>query len=520
MSVSQLNAREIDLTNSEHVKRIILEIESEQNRRRKKNAWVLNQCKEGNQREYVQDTLASLYPETSSKFRLGDINICGKIDNKLSKAYKQAPLRKCEKDKESEALEAIYNDYHFDLAFKEADSIFNLHKYVFLWLTWQNPDSKLGIQVGSYVLHALKPYEYDLIRDQVTGEPIIFIQSQAESEVTRLAGKSDGVEQTITESQSDTSAESKIYYLWDAKHYVEVVVKKSKGHGNEAKETMSINYQEKKNNIIARLPGTYLQADSSVDYPVKSNLAYQSIDWNVAFSDLKTAAATQGHGQLVISHPEGQKFKKVHMGMHTSVLLPQSKKPDAPPTTANYISASPDLAGQLDVLKFDITNLLDDYGIKAKGAIEGGADKFSSGLDRLLSEADVQDQVEGNQSLYAVTLEQGNFKTLKAYESAMSQNPFSTTESLAVTFEKPKVMISDKETLENIKSRDEQGLLMSWEKHVILNPNLSEKQAREREEAIQAEKQEKLKAMSDLMGDEVEDEDIEDDNKDIEENAE
>jgi len=43
----------------------------------------------------------------------------------------------------------------------------------------------------------------------------------------------------------------------------------------------------------------------------------------------------------------------------------------------------------------------------------------------------------------------------------MHQKTFSKTESLKVTFEKPKVLISDKETLDNIKNRDEQGLYFS-----------------------------------------------------------
>ena len=504
MPVSQLNAREIDIHNSEHVKLLVGEIDNEQNRRRKREAWVLNQCKEGNQREYVLQELARLYPKTHTKFRVGDINIPKKIDRKLNKAYKNQPIRKCKSNKEDQALEDFYDSFHFGRSFKEADSIYNLHKYVCMWLTWQNPDKVLGIEEGSYVLHALKPYEYDLVRDQVTGEPIIFSQNYPESTITQLAGKSDGIEQTISESQSDTAANTRVYTFWSKDKYSKVIVKKAKGHGNQSEEQMTINFIDKKANVINRLPIEYLQADSSVDYPIANNLSSQSIDWNVAFSDLKTATATQGHGQLVIKHPEGQKNKDVHMGMHTAISLPQSKKPDAPETDAKYISASPDLAGQLGVLKFDLTNLLDDYGIKAKGAIEGGVDDFASGFDRLLSEADVQDTIEANQGLYSTTLEKGVFDILKAYENAMSQNPFPKTDKLNVTFEKPKVLISDKETLENIEKREALGLILPFEKHMIINPNLTEDEAKKREEEIQKIKKERIQEMADVMGSEEE----------------
>jgi len=504
MPVAQLAARQIDLTSIDHIKRIVLEIDNEQNRARKRKAWVLNQCKEGNQREYVTKALASHYPETSSKFRIGDINIPLKVDNKLSKAYKQSPIRSAKNETETTALNTIYKKYHFSRAYKEADSIFNLHKYVALWLTWQNPDDKLGIDEGSYVLHALKPYEYDLIRDQVTGEPIIFIQSHATTEITQLAGRSDGIEQTISESQSDTSAQSRVYYLWDKDNYVEVVVTRSNTNADD-NEDMTVKLIETKPNDLERLPITYLQADSSVDYPVANNISSQSIDWNVSFSDLKTASSTQGHGQLVITHPEGQKLAQVHMGMHTAISLPQSKKQDAKGTDAKYISASPDLGGQLDVLKFDILNILDDHGIKAKGAIEGGVEQFASGFDRLLSEADVQDILENNQSLYSDILEQGTFLVLKAHEEAMAQQTFSATTELEITFEKPKVLISDAETLANIKSREELDTILPWEKHIILNPNLTEKQAKAREEEIQGIKEERIKKQLELTGGNAED---------------
>jgi hypothetical protein len=510
-----LDARQIDLENISHIKELVLDIESEQNKRRKRNAWKLNQTLEGNQAEYTRQVLAETYPKTHTKFRLGDINIPLKVDNKISRAYKQSPLRSCTSENETKALESIYNEFKFQRAFKEADSVFNLHKYVCLWLTWQNPDPKLNIIDGSYVLHALKPYEYDLVRDQVTGEPVVFIQSHAQAEVTQLAGRSDGIEQTISESQSDTSAQTRIYYFWDKDFYGVYEVKRAT---TATEEDFTVRIIDIKPNLLECLPITYLQADSSVDYPVDANIAEQSIDWNVAFSDLKTAAATQGHGQLILTHPEGQKLKDVHMGMHTAISLPQSAKPDAAPTDAKYISANPDLGGQLEVLKFDIVNILDDHGIKAKGAIEGGTDKFSSGFDRLLSEADVQDEIEDNQSLYSITLEQGNFKVLKATEKAMNQKTFSENSELEVTFEKPKVLISDKETLDNIEKREELGLILPWEKHIIMNPNLTEEQAKKREEEIVKHKEEKLKKQMELMEGEGNDDD-QDEDEDKDENS-
>jgi len=498
--MSYIAARDLDITKKEHVTKIIMEIDDEQNRKRRKKAWIANQCLEGNQAEYVTKEIARLYPQTFSKFRIGDISIVKKVNDKQAKAYTNTPIRIADSEKETATLHDFYKKYHFHRSLVEFDSIFNLYKYGALWLTWQNPEEREA-EEGRYILHALAPYEFDLVRDQVSGEPILFILNYPDNEVTEDAGGSDGIEQLISESQSDTSAQSKIYKIWGFQTYVEVRVKKASGHGNTTAEKMEVQYLDIKPNPIGRLPIAYLQKDLAVDYPVDNNLAEQSISWNVSFSDLKTAASTQGHGQLVVSYPEGMKMQAMHMGMHTAISLPQSKKPDAPRTEAEYISASPDLAGQLEVLKFDLKNILDDHGIKSKGSIEGSSDKFSSGFDRLLSEADVQDLIEGNQTIYADELEPELFLTLKAFEQAMNQTTFNKTEMLQVHFEKPKVLISDKETLENIEKREALGLMLPHEKHMILNPNLTEEQAKEREEKIKAFKKEQLSEMQSLMGD-------------------
>lgn len=486
MPVSQLNAREIDLHNTGHVKGLILEIESEENRKRRRHAWQAYQCLEGNQKEYVQDELRRIYPETYDKFRVGDISIPKKVIDKKAKSYKQVPARSLDNDKETEDLNAIYDEFHFHRSFKEWDRIFNYHKYGFMWLTWQNPEERQE-EEGRYVMHALAPYEFDLVKDQKTGEPLIFILNYPDTTVTQQAGGSDATEQTIAESQSDTSSETKVYAMWSSKQFAKVQIKRAKGHGNANKEQVSVTFLKKAENEIGRLPGAYLQKDAAIDYPVPSNLHRQSISWNVSFSDLKTAAATQGHGQLVIKHPEGQPVKQAHMGMYTALALPQSKRADSPATEAEYISASPDLPGQLSVLKFDLMNILDEQGIQAKGALEGGVEKFSSGFDRLLSEADVQDVIEDNQNMYSRTIEQDIFLTLQAYEEAMNKGTFKS-ERLDVSFEKPKVLISDKETLDNLKLRDELGTILDYEKHMILDPNLDEEQAKEREAEIQEQK--------------------------------
>jgi len=48
MPVSQLPARQIDIHNTDHLRRIVAEIDNEQNRRRKRDAWQAFQVKNDN----------------------------------------------------------------------------------------------------------------------------------------------------------------------------------------------------------------------------------------------------------------------------------------------------------------------------------------------------------------------------------------------------------------------------------------------------------------------------------------
>jgi len=179
------------------------------------------------------------------------------------------------------------------------------------------------------------------------------------------------------------------------------------------------------------------------------------------------------------------------MGMHTSIDVPLPKKLDVPQPDVNYINANPDLTGQLDVLKFEAIMILNEHQVKAKSTISGGVDKFTSGFDRLLADADCQDVIADNQSLYAENLEQGVYHVIQSGEETMSRNTF-TSEDVIVKYPKPKVLISDKETIANIKAQEEEGLIFPWEKHIIMNPNLSEEQARKREEEINKIKEEEF----------------------------
>ena len=499
-----LDPLNLDITKLDHVELIIQEIEDWQNLERKRKAFRDHQIATGNQKFYVQDAVREQFPDSWMKFRLGNISLAAEVINKKAKAYKNSPRRELETKTQTQTYEAIFKKGKFNRALKEFDWIFNYYKYALACVSWvpdsDNEDTDSG---GVYNLKALKPYEYDLIRDKRTGEPLIFIMSLPDNDITGFVGNNDGDEEIITESQADISAQTELYAMWSKTSHV--IVRKTTtteedAQGNiimlERFEVLSVNKGDV-NPFAPKLPISFVSKDTSTEYPTGNQLADQSIDFNVGFSNLKTASDVQGHGQLVYKRAHNQKKKTLHMGMFTAIDIPLPKTNDVPQPSVDYINPTPDLAGQLDTLKFEATMILNEHQIRAKSSISGGADKFTSGFDRLLADADCQDVIEDNQSLYSTHLEQDLYQIIKSGEEQLSNNIL-TSDEVIVKYPKPKVLISDKETISNIDQQKEKGLIFSHEKHMIMDPNLDVKAAKKREKEIQIEREEEATREADL----------------------
>ena len=81
---------------------------------------------------------------------------------------------------------------------------------------------------------------------------------------------------------------------------------------------------------------------------------------------------------------------------------------------------------------------------------------------------------------------------MKAYQEVENRDHF-VSETLSVNYRKPKVLISDAETLANIEKQLGLGLIEEWEKFKIMNPNLSEEECRAKLDRINKEKLERQK---------------------------
>ena len=463
------------------VKDYVRYFSSRVNRERKRRAYQGYEIMMGLQKWYVMETLQDLYPDNYQRFRIGDISIAKKVVEKKSRAYSQQPSRQVESGQE--VLDKIYANQDFFQAFKEFDMIYNYFKYAFMWV--RHYPSKMPGEMGTYSLRALKPFEFDVIFNEDGTIKLFAICYDKMDSFTESYFTNQFSIYNRFPAQLKLDIGECLFSVW-SKDEINFVKGGVGGVGEVTAEMP---------NELGIIPGAYLQQETKPEYPLPQILGQQCIDWNTAFSDLKTAATTQGHGQLVIKYPiKSEKAPKVKVGMYNAMALPQLHPDQGPETSADYINAKPDLNGQLEVLRFDLMQILEDHGLRGRKSVSvNSTEQFASGFDRLISEADVQYIIDNNQSLYAEKLEQHIFGVIKQFETRLMRTDFSSVERMEVKFDKPKVLISDRETLENLSMRMNLGVIASWEKHKIIDPNLTDEEAKERQKMIEKDTKEQMK---------------------------
>lgn len=469
----------MDIRNPDVAKEIINDIEAEQTMKRRVGEYAAYKVDSGAQLEYVRDRLERLFPESYLTMRVSDISLSHKVLSKLSKAYKDRPIRTMGSG--TDVLNEIYKEGNFNRGFKDFERDFNRQGYGLLWVNLVN---------GKLCLHSLKGFESFVIRNEASGDLEAVIINYPDSEITTTASSdTDYMDQIIAESQNDSSAQSRIYAMWTKDHHSVWRIQPSKSNrGNFVKTIMNMEIpgNEHMSNDLGILPFVFASKSTAIDLPFLNPLTEQSIMYNVLQSDLLTSCALQGYGQLVTKMPEGMEVTRLNTGMTTAINLPLVEGADEQ-ADASYINANPDLKGMSDTIKEYAEQVLSQHGITSGQA----AGEFNSGLERLIANADVTDIIDSNQAYFA-EIEEEVANIVKVYGEKFGEFSIRKEDEFRVVFPKAKVTISDAETLQNIKTRMELGLITEVEAMQIIDPNLDDDDAREKLELIKAEKQEKL----------------------------
>ena len=474
----------IDLLNKQVVSTIITQIDSSENRDFRTASWDAYQVYNGNQFVYTQNELKKAFPKSWDKMTVSDISISQKVMAKIAKAYKQTPLRFLE-DK-NEELQELYSKAGHDRAMRSFDLWYNLHRECLFWVNWNE----------GYMPVVLQPHEYSVIINPDTLKLECVILNYPDQTITSIINTGqDGINELIADSQADAAGNSKTYVMWtDDQH---VVVRRN-AEVIDDRIHVNIDYVDIPDNPsnvnpLGVLPFVYRSRDAISEKPLPNPLTRQSTTWNFQNSFYLSSANIQGFGQLVITKSvDDPDIGKVTSGLTTGMVINQSNNPDSPAADAKYINPKPDLNGQKEALMTYLAEVVSEHTGGGVKGVKGDSQSFSSALERMISESPVQEIIESNQSTYS-DVEKEAFEILKIQMDNEGANIF-RDDSLEIIFTKPKVLISDKEVLENIEKRINLGLIEKHEALMLLDPNMSEEAAKEKLIRIQDEKMTNMEA--------------------------
>lgn len=478
-------ADKINLLDKNFIQTLITEITTGERLERQRAHLDAYQVYRGAVAPKVRSKLQLTRPKTWKNFTLSDVSVSKVVTNKKAQAYKNIPLRTVEGDKEkSTEYQNLMKEVQSHRYWKEFDEVFNLQLEALAWFRY-DPNR------AQFFMTTLAPYEYSLVRDKDNGIVEVVILHYPNSRTAESTGQGDGKSDVIAESQDDGAWDGDTFALWSNDQHVVVrreKVKESFGGGTVVKvniDFVPIPDNPENINPLGILPFAYLSKDNSVDNPYFNPITEQTITYNVMNSITMTASMIQGTGQYVLSYPESMEgnMDKQAMGLHVAAMLPQKEAPGAPRTEATFISPSPDLAGMLNVQNEYLAKVLKEQGIFSSQGVTGDSESFSSALERTVANADVQSIIESNQMLYQ-SVEENVFEIAKAWDrllNATQRTPrlFNDDDVLNVTYEKPKILISDTEVLSNIEKRLSLGLMTKLQALQAIDPNLSDDEAQE-----------------------------------------
>lgn len=431
---------------------ILKEANSDAEKSRRNKEYENHMIYEGQLHLFVEKKLENMYPRTWESYNVADYNLHKKVTDKKSKSYVKPPQRSLDQQTESDLYSEILEQNRFNDVMKTVDMYKNRHKYCAVGVIRERFALVDGGYRDQYNFWALAPYEFNVHRD-----------GNGEIDAWSLPVGKDGDMQVWTIWTKDSHVKIKTK---DFKDFVYVEIPGNPGNLNP----------------FGIIPFIYVPMDCSGYYPYHSSLPRQTIELNANLSVYLTSGNMQ-IGQLVMKYPKNEPLEFVVSGLMTAMKLPQPTKEGAPGTDAEYISPNPNLEGHKESILTYMMMILDEHGMNSNQVTKSG-EKFTSGFDRLIANADVQDIIEDNQDVYT-RLENGVYQVIKAMNDRDGNYTFKS-EKLSVKFARPKILTSDSEKLDNLKKKKELGLWEIWELIMDADPNLSEEEAKAKAEILKA----------------------------------
>lgn len=425
----------MDFTNIDNRKKIIEELQSAENKRRKEEHLKRFEIYKERQLAFVnQMLLQSFSPQTVQDMRkISSVNLAKRIIDQLAACYQTTPERTFHISGQdiSEIQEAqCFNLYEYanaNVKFKKANKWYELHQQCAIQTIPRN---------GVIDLRVLAPHQYDVVPDETDPEKaqayIIntfdrgqYLSSLGSSTRTNAFNNpssyptnnsyySDRINQNVGDPD-DYNATMQRFVWWTSEHNF---ITNGKGQVIvNGQPVVSPNYDEFIHDL-GELPFDDVAKDKDFEFWVRAGngITDFSIEFLALLSDVFNIHNMQGFAQAIIYSEKPPASLKI--GPNNVLHIPLDPNKEVQPRF-EFANPNPDMQASLQLLENFLRMFLSSRGIDPK-SISGTSDanRFNSGIERLLSMIDKFEASRDSFDLFRY-VEKSVFEKMKKWSNIM-----------------------------------------------------------------------------------------------------
>lgn len=430
---------------------IIEEIGTDENKRRKNISVSEFEIYQDDLMKYVKSYLRGLYSDETLKEMpiIASVNLAKRTINQEASIYKTPPKRTFVglTDEQVRVVTQVYQDLQLDKKMLKSNQYFKLQKQTHIQI--------LPFQ-GKLMARVLLNHHLDVVPSPLNPEfaDAYIVNGYDKSQNLDVQTGSDGSNQAIAE-QDDYKASLNRFALWSEQFNFIM-----DGKGN-------IISGQNVSNDLGLMPFIEVAPDKDFEYWIKGGQAITdfTIQYNGALTDLAHVVRMQGFAQAWLKGPENLIPQNVQIGPNFILKLPID--PNNPtPTDFGFASPNSDIAGSISFIELLLSNFLTSRGLDPKLISgKGEAQAYSSGIERLLSMFEKFDASRTDLSTYE-TVEKRIFKVVAQYLNKFSGSilnysiaPIPESADVVVEFQKPEMVQTEQDKLDNIARKKELGLM-------------------------------------------------------------
>lgn len=441
----------INYLNKATIKNVISEIGSEENKKRKSKSLADYDIFKDNLGPYVKKYLEGMYSSETVREMpiIASINLARRSVIQEASIYNEPPKRTFTglSEEQEAVVRQVYADMQIDKILHKSNQYYKLQHQGHIQII------PFG---GKLSARVLLNHHLDVVPSPMNPE-------MADAYIINGFDKSQSV---LKEQDSDTINQS----IGDKDDYKKNLLRFafwSDQFNFIADQDGNILSGEDTSNSLEMMPFVEIAPDKDFEYWVTGGASVVdfTIQFNGALSDLGHIVRMQGFAQAWMKGPANLIPENIQIGPNFVLKLPVD--PNNPvDTDFGYSNPSPDLGGSIQYVEMLLANFLSSRGLDPKLVSgKGEAEKFSSGIERLLSMISKFEASRSDLTTYE-HVEKKIFKIVAQYLNKMSGSildyrvaPIPEDASVSVEFKKPEMIKTDADKLDLVQRKREMGLM-------------------------------------------------------------